>query len=314
MKKNGRSAFKIELGRSRLPRIKKRNYSPSKIKMSTTENNNNTASTKPTFVSALAPTSEKIAKLIAEKHEADLKFKKELARLTAEMVSTSTKIEKQLAKFLRSAENRRNRPKNPAHSVVGVNQPKTLHPELLAFLRANAGNMSEKARGLVNDIMSLNQVKQCVQSLGIWAKVINDKSEYDFSAAEGNQAYVASMRRLLGELAPADYYKDAKGDVISINFGERIKTNRITKFFDHLLTTTDASKAFTAQRIEELTAAAATAAAAAAAVPVVVVEDAAMAVETPAAPAAAEATAEAPAAAPKRKIARKASAATVSTA
>lgn len=269
------------------------------------------APAKPTFVSALVPTSDKIAKLIAEKHEADLKFKKELARLTQEMLSTSTKIEKQLAKFLRSAENRRNRPKNPAHSVVGVNQPKTLHPELLAFLRANAGNMSEKARGLVNDIMSLNQVKQCVQSLGIWAKVINDKSEYDFSAAEGNQAYVASMRRLLGELAPADYYKDPKGAVIAINFGEKIKTNRITKFFDHLLTTTDASKAFTAQRIEELTvAAAAVAAAAASASAVAPVEDASatMAVETPAAtPAAADAT-EAAVAAPKRKIARKATA------
>jgi hypothetical protein len=275
--------------------------------MSTATENNNTAAAapaKPTFVSALAPISDKIAKLIAEKHEADLKFKKELARLVAEMQATSTKSEKQLAKFLRSAENRRNRPKNPAHSVVGVNQPKTLHPELLQFLRANAGNMSEKARDMVNDIMSLNQVKQCVQSLGMWAKVINDKSEYDFSAAEGNQAYVASMRRLLGELAPAGYYKDPKGAVIAIDFAEKIKTNRITKFFDHLLTTTDASKAFTATRIEQLTAAAAAAAAAAA--PAVVAE---MSVETPAAPAApavAEAEAEAPAAAPKRKIARKA--------
>lgn len=280
--------------------------------MSSTTETNTTVTTKATFVSALAPIADKIAKLIAEKHEADLKFKKELARLTQEMVSTSTKGEKQLAKFQRSAENRKNRPKNPAHSVVGVNQPKTLHPELLAFLRANAGNMSEKARGLVNDIMSLNQVKQCVQSLGIWAKVINDKSEYDFAAAEGNQAYVASMRRLLGELAPADYYKDAKGAVIAINFGERIKTNRITKFFDHLLTTTDASKAFTAARIEELTVAAAAAVTAAAnAAPV---EDASntMAVEAPvvAAPAAPAATEEAPVAAPKRKIARKAPAAT----
>lgn len=282
---------------------------------STTEINTTAASSsKPTFVSALAPIADKIAKLIAEKHEADLKFKKELARLTQEMLSTSTKGEKQLAKFQRSAENRKNRPKNPAHSVVGVNQPKTLHPELLAFLRANAGNMSEKARGLVHDIMSLNQVKQCVQSLGIWAKVINDKSEYDFAAAEGNQAYVASMRRLLGELAPADYYKDPKGAVIAINFGERIKTNRITKFFDHLLTTTDASKAFTATRIEELTvaAAAATAAAAAAtAAAAVPVEDAsasaAMAVEAPVV----AVEAEAPVSAPKRKIARKATAATV---
>jgi hypothetical protein len=263
------------------------------------------APAKPTFVSALAPISDKIAKLIAEKHEADLKFKKELARLVSEMQATSTKSEKQLAKFLRSAENRRNRPKNPAHSVVGVNQPKTLHPELLQFLRANAGNMSEKARDLVNDIMSLNQVKQCVQSLGIWAKVINDKSEYDFSAAEGNQAYVASMRRLLGELAPAGYYKDPKGAVITIDFAEKIKTNRITKFFDHLLTTTDASKAFTATRIEQLTAAAAAAAAAAPAATETAAPVAEMAVETPAAPAAA-AEAEAPAAAPKRKIARKA--------
>lgn len=276
---------------------------------STTENT--TTATKPTFVSALAPIADKIAKLIAEKHEADLKFKKELARLTQEMVSTSTKGEKQLAKFQRSAENRKNRPKNPAHSVVGVNQPKTLHPELLAFLRANAGNMSEKARGLVNDIMSLNQVKQCVQSLGIWAKVINDKSEYDFSAAEGNQAYVASMRRLLGELAPADYYKNAQGAVITINFGERIKTNRITKFFDHLLTTTDASKAFTAARIEELTVAAAAAAAAATtAAPAVAEEATAMAVEAPAA-AAAPAEADAAAQPPKRKIARKVKAETV---
>jgi hypothetical protein len=62
-----------------------------------------------------------------------------------------------------------------------------------------------------------------------------------------------------------------------VNFDEKIKTNKITKFFDHLLSTTDASKAFTAQKIAELTekaaaaaVAAATATAEEAAVPVVV--------------------------------------------
>ncbi len=216
-----------------------------------------TVNKKPTFVSATAPISDKIAELMANKRKADLEYEKELARLVREMQNISAKKEKELAKHNQRAEARRRRPKNPAHSVVGVNQPKTLHPELIAFLRSNAGNMSDKARELVGDIMSLNQVKQCVQSLGVWAKVINDKSEYDFSAAEANSAFVASMRRLLVELTPAGFYKDEAGNVIDINFSEKIKTNRITKYFGHLLTTTPASEAFTAQRVAELTAEAA---------------------------------------------------------
>lgn len=220
------------------------------------------AAKKPAFTSALSPIADQIATMIADKRKADLKFEQDVLKLVKQMVSESTKREKALDRYTKREAARKNRPKKPAHSVVGVNQPKSLNPELVAFLRANAEKMSEKARGMVNDIMSLNHVKQCVQSLAQAANVITKDSNYDFRAEGADAAFVASMRRLLVDLVPAGYYKDAEGNVSGLNFDEKVKTNKITKFFDHLLTTTDASKAFTAQKIAELTEKAAAAAAA----------------------------------------------------
>ncbi len=221
------------------------------------------AAKKPAFMSALSPIADQIATMIADKRKADLKFEQDVLKLVKQMVSESTKREKALDRYTKREAARKNRPKKPAHSVVGVNQPKTLNPELVTFLRANAEKMSEKARGMVNDIMSLNHVKQCVQSLAAAANVITKDSNYDFRAEGADAAFVASMHRLLIDLVPAGYYKDAEGNVTGLNFDEKTKTNKITKFFDHLLSTTEASKAFTAQKIVELTEKAAAAAAAA---------------------------------------------------
>lgn len=235
----------------------------SAIESTTVQNNTEVASAKkPAFVSALSPIADQIATMIADKRKADLKFEQDVLKLVKQMLSESTKREKALDRYTKREAARKNRPKKPAHSVVGVNQPKTLNPELVTFLRANADKMSEKARGMVNDIMSLNHVKQCVQSLAAASNVITKDSNYDFHAEGADAAFVASMRRLLIDLVPAGYYKDAEGNVIGLNFDEKVKTNKITKFFDHLLTTTDASKAFTAQKIVELTEKAAAAAAA----------------------------------------------------
>jgi len=239
--------------------------------MSSNESTNNTVQTtevaaakKPQFASALAPTADQIAAMIAEKRKADLKFEQDILRLVKQMVTESTKREKALDRYTKRDMARKSRPKKPAHSVVGVNQPKTLNAELVTFLRANADKMPEKAKGMVNDIMSLNHVKQCVQSLASAAGVITKDSNYDFRAEGADASFVSSMRRLLIDLVPAEYYKDENGAAIGVNFDEKIKTNKITKFFDHLLSTTDASKAFTAQKIAELTEKAAAAAAAAA--------------------------------------------------
>lgn len=254
---------------------------------STTVQSNVEAATakKPAFTSALSPIADEIAAMIANKRKADLKFEQDVLKLVKQMVSESTKREKALDRYTKREAARKNRPKKPAHSVVGVNQPKSLNPELVAFLRANAEKMSEKARGMVNDIMSLNHVKQCVQSLAQAANVITKDSNYDFRAEGADAAFVASMRRLLVDLVPAGYYKDAEGNVSGLNFDEKVKTNKITKFFDHLLTTTDASKAFTAQKIAELT----EKAAAAAAAPVEVAAPEPVVVEAPVAAAAAPA-------------------------
>jgi hypothetical protein len=239
--------------------------------MSSNESTNNTVQTtevaaakKPQFASALAPTADQIAAMIADKRKADLKFEQDILKLVKQMVTESTKREKALDRYTKRDMARKSRPKKPAHSVVGVNQPKSLNAELVTFLRANADKMPEKAKGMVNDIMSLNHVKQCVQSLASAAGVITKDSNYDFRAEGADASFVSSMRRLLIDLVPAGYYKDAEGNVIGVNFDEKIKTNKITKFFDHLLSTTDASKAFTAQKIAELTEKAAAAAAAAA--------------------------------------------------
>ncbi len=239
--------------------------------MSSIESTNNTVQTtevaaakKPQFASALAPTADQIAAMITEKRKADLKFEQDILRLVKQMVTESTKREKALDRYTKRDMARKSRPKKPAHSVVGVNQPKSLNAELVTFLRANADKMPEKAKGMVNDIMSLNHVKQCVQSLASAAGVITKDSNYDFRAESADPAFVSSMRRLLLDLVPADYYKDENGATIGVNFDEKIKTNKITKFFDHLLTTTDESKVFTAQKIAELTEKAAAAAAAAA--------------------------------------------------
>jgi hypothetical protein len=242
------------------------------------------SSKKPVFSSALSPIADQIATMIAEKRKADLKFEQEVLKLVKQMVSESTKREKALDRYTKRDMARKSRPKKPAHSVVGVNQPKSLHPELVTFLRANADKMPEKAKGMVNDIMSLNHVKQCVQSLATTANVITKDSNYDFRAEGADAAFVSSMRRLLVDLVPAAYYKDENGATININFEDKIKTNKITKFFDHLLTTTEASKAFTAQKIAELTEKAAAAAAAAPeeAAPVVVAPAPVVAAPTPA--------------------------------
>lgn len=239
--------------------------------MSSIESTNNTvqntevaAAKKPAFASALSPIADQIATMITEKRKADLKFEQDVLKLVKQMVTESTKREKALDRYTKRDMVRKNRPKKPAHSVVGVNQPKTLNAELVTFLRANADKMPEKAKGMVNDIMSLNHVKQCVQSLAAAANVITKDSNYDFRAESADPAFVSSMRRLLVDMVPAGYYKDAEGNTIGVNFDEKIKTNKITKFFDHLLTTTDESKAFTAQKIVELTEKAAAAAAAAA--------------------------------------------------
>ncbi len=265
------------------------------------------AAKKPAFTSALSPIADQIATMIADKRKADLKFEQDVLKLVKQMVSESTKREKALDRYTKREAARKNRPKKPAHSVVGVNQPKTLNPELVTFLRANAEKMSEKARGMVNDIMSLNHVKQCVQSLAAAANVITKDSNYDFRAEGADAAFVASMRRLLVDLVPAGYYKDAEGNVTGLNFDEKVKTNKITKFFDHLLTTTDASKAFTAQKIAELTEKAA--AAAAAAVAPAAEEVAAAAEPVVVAPAPVAAAAEPQPEAKKRKIVPKAKAA-----
>jgi hypothetical protein len=236
----------------------------SAIESSTVQNNTEVAAAKkPAFTSALSPIADQIATMIADKRKADLKFEQDVLKLVKQMVSESTKREKALDRYTKREAARKNRPKKPAHSVVGVNQPKTLNPELVTFLRANAEKMSEKARGMVNDIMSLNHVKQCMQSLAQAANVITKDSKYDFRAEGADAAFVSSMRRLLIDLVPAGYYKDAEGNATGLNFDDKVKTNEITKFFGHLLTTTDASKAFTAQKIAELTEKAAAAAAAA---------------------------------------------------
>lgn len=267
----------------------------SSIESTTVQNNTEAAAAKkPAFASALSPIADQIATMIAEKRKADLAFEQNVLKLVKQMVTESTKKEKALDRYTKRDMARKSRPKKPAHSVVGVNQPKSLNAELVTFLRANADKMPEKAKGMVNDIMSLNHVKQCVQALASAAGVITKDSNYDFRAEGADAAFVSSMRRLLVDLTPAGYYKDAEGNVIAINFDEKIKTNKITKFFDHLLTTTDASKAFTAQKIAELTEKAAVAAAAAAA--------ATTSEETPAAPVVVAAAAPAPAAVPEPEV------------
>lgn len=208
-----------------------------------------TTDKKAVFQSSLTPFVSKIVSLIKEKHDANAKWDQEIMKTLRTLLSESVKSEKTLQKYTKRAANRKANT-SPAHSFVGVNQPKSLHPELVSFMRANVANMPEDVRGIVGDIMSLNQVKKCIQALGKWAKVV-DNSVYNFKGADVNPAYVSSMQRLLIDLVPAGHYKDAAGTVITVTFDEPIMTNKITKYFDHLLTVTDASKSFTGERVNE---------------------------------------------------------------
>lgn len=201
--------------------------------------NASTSQKKQAYVSRFAVEYQVLTDRLRHMDEQHLANKKAVLLAFKDIQIKVTRLEKEHDK-VEEKKKRRARASAPSQSFVGVNLPKRVHPELLKLFNTNRSALTDELAAIVKTFMNLNQVNRCMLHLAKAANVVVN-NKYNFHNEGAKPEFVADVRRLLIDLCPENFYKEAGGP---IKIDELVETRNMSRYLNHLLTRDEESTKF----------------------------------------------------------------------